>query len=260
MHRGFPKLPFIRRFGVINIYNKIHGGIRMLIDLHAHSSGISRCCRIPFQQVLMQALDHGMDGIVLTNHYQKCYIADGEIEQFAEKYINEFYAAKQHGDSIGCKVFFGIEVTMERYPNVHMLIYGVDPEFLSKNPTVFDCTQQDLYALVHENNGLLVQAHPFRNGTTVLDTAYLDGIEINCHPLYKNSYSKELLEIAEKSHVTVTCGGDFHGDTYRPKCGVFFPDEIKDHRDLCSYLLSPGEKKLCIHEPYSDGCSTVCVG
>ena len=45
----------------------------MLIDLHAHTSGISRCCRIPIPEVLRQTLDNGMDGIVLTDHYQKSY-------------------------------------------------------------------------------------------------------------------------------------------------------------------------------------------
>ena len=40
----------------------------------------------------------------------------------------------------------------------------------------------------------------------VLDTDFLDGVEINCHPLYGNSYSKELMEIAEKERLIVTCG------------------------------------------------------
>ena len=221
----------------------------MLIDLHAHSSGISRCCRIPIPEVLRQTLDNGMDGIVLTNHYQKSYIQDDRFDEFIQRYADEFYAAKAYGDSIGCKVLFGIEVTMERYPKVHMLIYGADPDFLKKNPMLFDCTQEELYTLVKANRALLIQAHPFRNGTTVLDTDFLDGIEISCHPLYGNSYSKELLEIAEKKHLLVTCGGDFHADTYRPKCGMILPDNIYDHNGLRDYLLSPEEKKLCIQEP-----------
>lgn len=231
----------------------------MLIDLHAHSSGISRCCRIPFDQVLKQTLVSGMDGIILTNHYQKSYIQDGRADEFAENYIAEFYTAEQYGKEIGCKVFFGIEVTVELYPNVHMLIYGVEPEFLRKHPCIFDCTQKELYELVKSDDGILIQAHPFRNGTTVLDTDYLDGVEINCHPLYGNSYSKELLDIAEKDHLIVTCGGDFHADTYRPKCGMLLPDGIKDHNDLRSYLLSPEEKKLCIQEPNCDTYTIISI-
>ncbi|MBE6951423.1 MAG: hypothetical protein E7451_08830 [Ruminococcaceae bacterium] len=229
----------------------------MLIDLHAHSSGISRCCQIPFDAVLKQALDNGMDGIVLTNHYQSSYAEEGRVDEFVERYIAEFIAAERYGRQIGCRVFFGVEVTMELYPNVHMLIYGVEPEFLRKHPRLFDCTQRELFELVKSGGGVLIQAHPFRNGATVLDTDYLDGVEINCHPLYGNSYSKELLEIAREKQLIVTCGGDYHADTYRPKCGMYLPDEIKDHRDLRDYLLSAGGKMLCVQEPNTDGCSVI---
>ena len=38
----------------------------MLVDLHTHSSGISKCCRIPIEQVVEEAKNVGIDGIVLT--------------------------------------------------------------------------------------------------------------------------------------------------------------------------------------------------
>ena len=231
----------------------------MLIDMHAHSSGISRCCKIPYHEVLRQALAHGMDGVVLTNHYQKSYIRGGDADAFVDNYIAEYELTKKYGDEIGCKVFFGIEVTMERYPKVHMLIYGLGPDFLRAHPDIFDCTQAELYNLVKACGGLLIQAHPFRNGTTVLDTALLDGIEINCHPLYKNAYSRELLQIAEENRLIVTCGGDFHADTYHPTCGMYLPDNAKDCKDIMAYLLSPAEKKLCIHEPNSNTIETISI-
>lgn len=230
----------------------------MLIDLHAHSSGISQCCRIPYEQVLKQTLDSGMDGIILTNHYKSYYVQDGCVDDLVERYIAEYHAAEQYGREIGCKVFFGIEVTLDKYPGVDMLIYGVGPEFLREHSYIYGCTQKELYEQVKSDRGILIQAHPFRN-TTMMDTDYLDGVEINCHPLYGNSYSKELLEIAEEKHLIVTCGGDYHADTYRPKCGMFLPDEIGDHEDFREYLLSAGEKKLCIQEPNCDEVVTVSV-
>lgn len=221
----------------------------MLTDLHAHTSGISRCCRIPYTKVLEETLAHGMDGIVLTNHYQKSYIKDGNVSDFVERYIDEYYVTAKEGSRLGCSVLFGIEVTMELYPAVHMLIYGVDPDFLRKYPTLYDYTQEELYSIVKENNGILIQAHPFRNGATVLDTDYLDGIEINCHPLYGKSYREKLYEIASDESLILTCGGDYHADTYRPKCGVYLPDEITDHFGLRDFLLTKGDLVLCVHEP-----------
>ncbi len=223
----------------------------MLIDLHAHSSGISKCCRIPFEEVLKRALAVGIDGVVLTNHYQKSYLSDNNAAAFANSYIAEFHAAKQYGEKIGCKVFFGIEMTMEQYPNVHMLIYGVAPDFLSEQPALFDCTQEQLYRIVKAHHGVMIQAHPFRNGTTVMDTKFLDGVEINCHPLYKKSYAEELTDIAQRNRLILTCGGDYHADTYRPKCGMVLPDDIESSVELGLFLASDNEKTLCVQEPDS---------
>lgn len=226
----------------------------MLIDLHAHSSGISKCCRISFEEVLRQTLSAGIDGVVLTNHYQKSYISDNNVAAFANKYISEFYAAKQYGKQIGCKVFFGIEMTMEKYPGVHMLLYGVEPDFLLQYPALFDCTQEQLYRTVKARNGVMVQAHPFRNGTAVMNTDFLDGVEINCHPLYKKSYAAELTAIAEKNRLILTCGGDYHADTYRPKCGMVLPDNLESNLDLGLFLSSDKEKELYVQEPNSTEC------
>lgn len=221
----------------------------MLIDLHAHSSGISRCCRIPAEKVVQTAKEIGLDGIVLTNHYDKNYVSDGNYRSFAERYVAEYKYAKRCGEAIGCKVFFGIEVTMAKHNNVHMLVYGVEETFLLEHPTVFDCSQQELYTLVHENGGILVQAHPFRGNTDrLLDTQYLDGVEVSCHPMYEGTHAEELCQIAKDCGLILTCGGDYHADTHRPHCGVYLPDNIQNSREMIMHLLSADEIKLCVHE------------
>ncbi len=227
----------------------------MLIDLHAHSSGISPCCLIPYEQVLHTALEHGIDGLVLTNHY----VATDDPSAFARRYVDEFFAARQYGQSIGCRVFFGIELTMVWDPAIHLLIYGVEPEFVLNNPSLFACTQQELYALVKANDGVLVQAHPYRNGKTVLDPAYLDGVEINCHPIYKQSYSERLLPLAAEHRLLVTCGGDYHADTYRPTCGMELPETVQTSGDLRNYLLSQQPKTLQVQEPNTETVTTITV-
>ncbi len=229
----------------------------MLIDMHAHTSGISKCCRYLASEVLKSAHEVGIDGIVLTNHYQKNYIVENNVTDFVDKYIDEFYNTKKLGEELGIKVFFGIEVAMELHPNVHMLIYGADMNFLKKHPLVFDYTQEELYAAVKESNGALIQAHPFRNGTTVLNTDFLDGIEINCHPLYKNSYSCEIIKIATDNSLVVTCGGDFHADTYRPTCGMYLPEDISNSEEVGGYLINSKKFKLCIHEPDMNTCKKI---
>ncbi|MBQ8382057.1 MAG: hypothetical protein IJX47_02505 [Clostridia bacterium] len=221
----------------------------MLIDLHAHSSGISHCCRIPYDAVIRAALDAGLDGIVLTNHYQKSYVTDGDYAAFARRYTEEFRLAKAHGDRVGCKVFFGAEVTMERHDGAHLLLYGIDERFIEDNPTLFDLTQEELHRLVKAAGGALVQAHPYRKVKNLLPAEYLDGVEVNCHPLYGKSDFSDMVEIATENGLILTCGGDYHADTYRPKCGTYLPDGLQSGVEIGRYLLGADELKLCIHEP-----------
>ena len=221
----------------------------MLIDLHAHSSGISKCCRVPADEVIRTTKNTNIDGIVLTNHYQKDYVTDGDYLAFVKRYVSEFEYTKQCGESLGFKVFFGIEVTMELYPSAHLLVYGVDGKFLEEYPMLFDYSQEELYRIVKENGGALVQAHPFRkNVDRLLDPAFLDGIEISCHPHYEGTHLSELTEIAKKTGLILTCGGDYHADTHRPHCGVYLPDSIKSGKELSEYLCSAESVKLCVQE------------
>jgi predicted metal-dependent phosphoesterase TrpH len=224
----------------------------MLIDLHAHSSGISHCCRIPYDEVIRTAKEVGLCGIVLTNHYQKSYVKDGDFAAFARRYTEEFRLTKAYGDTVGMKVFFGAEVTMERYGGAHLLLYGIPESFIEENPTLFDWTMEEMYNRVKAIGGTLVQAHPYRKVKNLLPTEYLDGVEVNCHPLYGKSDFADMVEIATENHLILTCGGDYHADTYRPKCGVYLPDTLADGIELGRYLLEAPSLTLCIHEPNTE--------
>ena len=220
----------------------------MLIDLHAHSSGISKCCRIDGKNMLIVAKEKGIDGVILTNHYDKSYITV-DSKELAERYVNEYIYVKKCADELGMKAFFGIEVTMAKHNNVHMLIYGVDCDFLLKYHDVFDYEQEYLYKLVKEHDGILIQAHPLRRGINVLlDLKYLVGVEINCHPLYDATHLDFLNDLAKNNNFILTCGGDFHNDTYRVKCGVYFENHISKIEELVGFLKTTNEIKMCVQE------------
>ena len=222
----------------------------MLIDLHAHTSGISRCCRQAAPDILKAAKDTGLDGIVLTNHYYKAYITDGDAASFAKRYAEEFYYTEAVGRDMSLTVLFGIEVTMEKYGGVHMLVYGVTPEFVTEHPDLYDMTLPQLHGAVSAVGGVLVQAHPLRREKNVLlDTAYLEGVEVNSHPIYGYSHLKEMWEVAERDGLILTSGGDYHADTpYRPSCGTYLPDGT-DTLGLARFLKEAEKIRLRVHEP-----------
>ena len=221
----------------------------MLIDLHAHTKGISRCCKVYAAEALAAAKEAGLDGICLCNHYQGCYVKDGDALDLARRYNDDFHATRAIGEEMGLRVLYGIEVSMDRYTTEHMLVYGVDEQFLLENPAVYDMTQQEMYRLVHEAGGVMVQAHPMRRDKNLLmDPAYLDGVEVNCHPLYRYSYAKEMAELAKSNHWILTCGGDYHADTHRVQCGMYLPDSITDGVQLGQYLKTADAVRLRVQE------------
>ena len=220
----------------------------MLIDLHAHSA-LSRCCKIDGKATLLVAKENGMDGFVLTNHYDRSYLINDDKIEYAKRYINEFYYVKKCGLQLGMKVFFGVEVTLEKHNKVHVLLYGVEPEFLLDYPDLYDYELKDLYKLAGDNNAILVQAHPFRNNRDVLlDLSYLDGIEANCHTINEGPHLKLVSSIALENNKILTCGGDFHNDSPRPKCGVYLPDFFVNINEVVSYLKNTEELLLCVQE------------
>lgn len=229
-----------------------------LCDLHCHSSGINKCCRIPYTQVIDEAKQAGIQAIVLTNHYRKEDLINSS--SWLDGYIEEYEQAAIYGDSVGIRVYFGVEVTMEFDPRVHLLVYGITPGELKEFYDLYDMSLQQLSALCRKNKYALIQAHPFRGGTTVLNTQYLDGIEINCHPAYGNTYSAEIIRIAKENEIAVTCGCDYHGDVpYRPQGGIYLPDTIQTSKDLAFYLKNTEEFHLQIHEINAENFNRLSV-
>ena len=93
----------------------------MLLDLHAHTSGISTCCLLDGKEILNRTKMAGLDGIVLCNHYVKSYVKDN-FDEWIEKYIEEFNYTKSFEKEFKLKVFFGVEVTMCYDQRVHILL------------------------------------------------------------------------------------------------------------------------------------------
>lgn len=210
----------------------------MLVDAHIHSSGISRCSRRKPLEVIAQCLVDKTDGFVLTNHCDESYVKDIGWSEWCKKYNDEFFLAKEAGKKYNIKVFFGIEVESVYAKKIHYVIYGITPEQLLEAPELYLLDQKGLYEYCEKHGFVLVQAHPYRNGCLPQDPAYLHGVEISCHPLYKTTMSKEVYEFAKKHGLFVTCGSDFHGDTYKPRCGIYIPDDIETEQEFKDYVSS----------------------
>lgn len=229
----------------------------MLTDLHVHTKAISKCCLINAKLTIQLAKKKGFDALAITNHYVSDYFQKGKDKAFSQRkydkwidsYIKEWENCRKIGKRYGVHIFCGIEVTLESNRLSHILIYGADKSFLRNNPLLCYKSLEELYKICKANGCALVQGHPFRGGSVIQDPQYLDGVEINCHPLYKNSFYKEIIERAKQEHLAVTVGCDYHADTYRAVGGSILPDTVKTDKDLAQFILTSKSFVLQVHEP-----------
>lgn len=221
----------------------------MLCEMHCHSSGISYCSRIPYNKLIDVTKSAGFDAMVLTNHYCRDYLKVVSYEDWIECYIQEYDLAREYGKTVGMKVFFGVEVTVDYDPGMHMLLYGITPEMLRRDKNLFEKSLEELSDYCRDNGITLIQAHPFRYGRTVQEPSRLDGIEINCHAGYEGAHTLEIVRIAKEHKLSVTCGNDYHGDTpYRPRGGMILPDSIETDQELARYIKNASVFNLQVHE------------
>lgn len=225
----------------------------MLIDAHIHTAGISACSRVPADKLIRVCAVEGLDGFVLTNHYKRSNVR-GEFADWSRRYVDEYEYTKEAAKAYGLKVFFGVEFTLDCMPKNDFTVYGLSKDLIASSGPLFTMSFEELCSFVHGNDALIYHAHPFRR-TLPVDGRYIDGTEINCHPLYRRCEEKRVREFADKYDLRISCGSDFHGDTYKPHCGMYVPADIGSTSELVSFLKKEKRPDLLVAPDPAEGQS-----
>ncbi len=134
-----------------------------LYETHLHTDESSRCGRTPAREYIPFYMDHGYDGIVVTDHFygNSSYVPDRSAPwaQQVDAYCRGYEAALDEGIRRGFKVFFGIE---QQFANDEALIYGPDRQWLLDHPDVYTWGRRRWFDEVEALGGCVVLAHPFR--------------------------------------------------------------------------------------------------
>ena len=147
------------------------------IETHAHSAEVSLCAKLYGAQTALAVKNAGCDAMILTDHYTPEFFPADLKGTAYEARVDDFFAgyraAKAEGEIIGLAV--RIAAGPEDY-----LIYGVTIEELKTLGNLAHLTLPQLRERVHATpDGLLIQAHPFREYLTCQDPALLDGVEVH---------------------------------------------------------------------------------
>jgi predicted metal-dependent phosphoesterase TrpH len=217
------------------------------IELHTHSAESSRCGSIGAEEVVKKYYEAGYQALVLTDHYYARFfdkINNLSWEKQLEKYLKGYHTAVKAAQNLNLKVFLGIEIKFNDDPNEY-LVYGLDQEFLLKNPKLHQLSLAEFKALINAQKDeiLIYQAHPYRPGMKPAADKYLDGLEVyNGNPRH-DSQNDKALSYAEKHNLKMISGSDFHEYEDLAQGGIAAAEIPANMRELIS-LLKSGNYKL----------------
>lgn len=207
-------------------------------ELHAHTSEVSPCGNLTAPEVAERYIAAGYTTLVLTNHYCD-YVIDNAGDTWEKKithYLSAYRLMKEYaGDRL--YVLLGCELRFVGSANDY-LIFGCTEEFLTAHPDLHRMSLRDFSTLARENGLLIVQAHPFRNGMTVVNPEYLDGIEVfngHCNHHSRNQIADAW---AKQYGLLRTSGTDFHHPYQNADGGIVTDEPIRTMEQLVKVLKS----------------------
>ena len=207
-------------------------------ELHAHTSEVSPCGHVTAPEVAERFITEGYTSLVITNHYCD-YVIDnlkGSWQEKMDYYVYPYHLMKEYAAD-RLNVILGCELRFEGSINDY-LIYGMTEEFLRQNPNLHKMNLRTFADLAHENGLLVIQAHPFRNGITIVNPALLDGMEtFNGTPSYDGR--NPVADAWAKQYGLIrTSGSDFHNPDQRGYGGILTSAAIRTGEELVAVLKS----------------------
>lgn len=210
----------------------------MLVDMHVHTKEVSACGKVEARRVVRLYAEKGYDAVVITNHLNGStrYLHEApDWDAFIDSYLAPVREARDEGEKVGVRVFWGVELRFENGCNDYLL-YGISEETLRAHSELRTLKLKQLRKLADEEGFLIFQAHPFRTGMVVCEPALLDGIEVaNGHPRHRSRNDFARLW-ADVHGLKMTAGSDFHEEGDEARGGLLFFRDIADERELAKAL------------------------
>lgn len=214
-------------------------------ELHCHMN-YSGCSEVSAADTVQKYVDKGYTTLVVTNHFNPHHFRrDGSFETLVRGTFDAFEETRAAaGDRL--HVLMGMELTFNYMPN-DFLLYGIDEKFITDiGEKIFDLRLWELRDMLNEIGGLIIQAHPFRYGQTVVNPADVHGIEIfNGHTGQHshNEVAKHWALYWMEHHrndgtYILTSGSDHHHTWQYPVAGIETDEPITTMDELLSVLKS----------------------
>lgn len=211
----------------------------MKLEMHAHTSEVSPCAKVPAKKMIAACAAAGYNGVVVTDHFNN-YVLEafpGPARRRVDRYLDGFRRAREAGEKLGVTVLLGMESCIQGGPE-DFLVYGIDCDFVYQHPAFYRYTQKEAFDACEEYGALLFQAHPCRSYCVPRDPGLLRGVEVyNGNPRHQN-HNDQARRWAIKHGLLHSSGSDFHQLEDAGQGGIILPAPVKDGKELTSVLLS----------------------
>ena len=210
----------------------------MKIELHAHTSEVSFCGKVPARELVRLYRDAGYDALVITDHFNdytaKLHAKEGHPD-FSQYYHDEYEKAALFGRESGLLVLCGYEVRFNGSDNDY-LIYGMPRDIADDYGNIFTMDPHSFGELARKRDFLFYQAHPFRNRMYITEPSDLFGIEVkNGHPRHdsRNDIAKNW---ADKFQLHGIGGSDCHQVQDAGRVALLTEETVNSMDDLVRVL------------------------
>lgn len=223
-------------------------------ETHLHTKEGSACASAPAADMARAHKAAGYDGIFVTDHFFNANTAvprDLPWEERVDRFFLGYEHAKEVGDEIGLKVWFGLEYTVY---NADLLIYNISKEFMKENEQLLMHTdERECFRTIRESGGFIVHAHPFRYDPYIHHISLyphdVDAVEvINASHDPRNLYNERAKLYADSYGLVKTGGSDSHHLNKLFGGGINVPEPINCPEDYLRLLregkVYPRERTL----------------
>jgi predicted metal-dependent phosphoesterase TrpH len=189
----------------------------MLVDLHVHTSRYSACGRATPEEMMRQAVDVGLDGVVLTEH--NLVWPDDEIDALRAQFPR-------------LTIWQGVEITSAEGDDY--LLYGLTSaaEHADEPHLKHGTEGERLVQRAHELGLVVVLAHPYRyrdEAPAFLAREPVDGIEIMSANILNYAHGRAVA-LAEELGAFVVATSDGHNTKALGVYAVRFDSDGLDAR------------------------------
>lgn len=215
-------------------------------ELHAHTTGGSRCSVISAEDLVMFFHERGYAGMFITDHL----IGNTAVPQGTpwreriEIFFRDGYeSAVKAGERVGMKVFCAPECSSK---GNDFLMLGLSKEWWLEQEDFPELTLKEQFNRVHEGGGFIIHAHPFHEAFWVeeirLFPRQVDAVEVINGGKPKGANEMAYL-YAKHYGLPMTAGTDIHSDAFTNLSGIETDFECRTDRDIIEAIRS-GRAKL----------------